>query len=250
MPGVLLGHEGGMYRIWNMTKREVNVSKQVLIDETKYPAMTEGMKTKERSQVRCDNFKEDLNSSEPLLSIGNHAKSISIGEKVAADSRTVEDQDNQVNCNTTDVGDEEGHRYPQRLRKEPKRLVSNAVRRGNEEDMPTLRMAMESDEATFWKTAVKEELRSLENGKTWDIVDRPRNGTVIHCIWVLRKERNADGDLSRYKARLVICGNQDNAALTQTFVPVVDFTVVRLILAVAAQKGWLIHQVDYSIAFL
>ena len=44
--------------------------------------------------------------------------------------------------------------------------------------------------------------------------------------------------------------NQESETLTETFAPVVDFTIVRLVLAIAAQKNWHIHQVDYSSAFL
>lgn len=35
-----------------------------------------------------------------------------------------------------------------------------------------------------------------------------------------------------------------------TFAPVVDIAVVRLLLAIAAQKEWLVHQIGYSNAFL
>lgn len=84
----------------------------------------------------------------------------------------------------------------------------------------------------------------------WEIVDLPKKSKDIFCMWILKKNRTAEGEISRYKARLVICDNQDDATLVNTFSPVMDFTVVRLILAVASQKGWLIHQVYYSNAFI
>lgn len=42
----------------------------------------------------------------------------------------------------------------------------------------------------------------------------------------------------------------DDACLVGTFVPVVNFTVVRLLLATAAQNKSKVHQVDYSSVFL
>ena len=81
-------------------------------------------------------------------------------------------------------------------------------------------------------------------------MDRPHGEKVIHCKWVLKRKRNADGDVVKHKARLVICGNFDEDPIKSTFAPVVDFTIVRLLLAIAAQKKWHVHQVDYSNAFL
>ena len=129
-------------------------------------------------------------------------------------------------------------RYPRRVRFAPDRYVANAARRGaHDDDMPTLRMAMESPDALEWKKAIKSELNSLEKNRTWDIVDKPSKARAIFCKWVLKKKRTADGEISRYKARLVICGNLDNSPIAHTFAPVVDFTIVRLVLAIAAQKS-------------
>ena len=85
-------------------------------------------------------------------------------------------------------------RYPKRVRFAPDRYVANAARRGaHDDDMPTLRMAMESPEALEWKKAIKSELDSLEKNRTWDIVDKPSKARAIFCKWVLKKKRTADG---------------------------------------------------------
>lgn len=246
MAGILLGHEGGMYRVWDIKRRAITVSKHVVFDETLYPATTQDCKAKTDSEGTCDDFVIDLNDTVPILPVGQPVDGNMSNDAAPTTWLSSEEADKQGDSAIDAVE----HRYPRRDRKAPERLVANTVRRGNYEDMPTLRMAMESDESKKWKIAVKEELRSLEESNTWDIVDRPKKGNVIRCMWVLKKKRNADGEVSRYKARLVICGNQDKETLTHTFAPVVDFTVVRLILAVSAQRRWLIHQVDYSNAFL
>lgn len=67
---------------------------------------------------------------------------------------------------------------------------------------------------------------------------------MLHCMWLLKKKITADGKLSPYKARLVVCGNEDDVPSALTFAPVVDVTVVRLILSVAKQNRWLIDHVD------
>ena len=53
---------------------------------------------------------------------------------------------------------------------------------------------------------MNEELISLENTHTWDIVSLPENKHAIGCKWVYKVKLNADGTLKRYKARLVAKG--------------------------------------------
>ena len=81
-------------------------------------------------------------------------------------------------------------------------------------------------------------------------MDKPRNEMILNCKRILKRKRSSSGRIVRYKARLRISGNQDDADIDHTFAPVVYFTIVRLILSIAAQMGWLIHQIDYDNAFV
>ena len=53
---------------------------------------------------------------------------------------------------------------------------------------------------------MKDEYNALISNKTWVLVPRPTNVNVVNCIWLFKKKFNADGSLSRYKARLVANG--------------------------------------------
>ena len=236
-PGILLGHENGMYRVWDLDRKEIRVSKHVIVDESIFPgAQLQGSKDEESSE------------SEVSISL-NEAGTLPTDEK--SSRNTVEAYEESSGTEVQGDGASSERRYPRRTRVAPDRYVASTARRGvHNEDMPTLRMAMESDDAENWKVAIQSELNSLQKTGTWSFVDKPKNAKAILCKWVLKKKRKADGEVSRYKARLVICGNLDNAPIAHTFAPVVDFTVVRLVLAVAAQRKWLVHQVDYSNAFL
>ena len=244
MPGILLGHENGLCRVWNLEREEVNQSKHVVVDETVFPGrnIVKSEKEEESDELYV---KFNLNDTveQPFASSAvQHTEEI----PDVIDQTIPAEYDEQSSKEET-----QERRYPKRVRFAPDRYVANAARRGaHDDDMPTLRMAMESPEALEWKKAIKSELDSLEKNRTWDIVDKPSKARAIFCKWVLKKKRTADGEISRYKARLVICGNLDNSPIAHTFAPVVDFTIVRLVLAIAAQKRWLIHQVDYSNAFL
>lgn len=57
-----------------------------------------------------------------------------------------------------------------------------------------------------WEEAIKEELKSLNENQTWEIVQMPKNKNIVDCKWVLTIKNDSDGNLTRYKARLVAKG--------------------------------------------
>ena len=61
----------------------------------------------------------------------------------------------------------------------------------------------------------------VENG-TWQVVDRSPETKPLHSKWVYKKKQDANGNLVRYKARLVACGNEQTYGKDyfDTFAPV------------------------------
>ncbi|KAH0811545.1 hypothetical protein GEV33_011246 [Tenebrio molitor] len=49
-------------------------------------------------------------------------------------------------------------------------------------------------EKVEWQCAMKEELKSLNENDTWELVDMPKNGTVVKNKWVFKKKYNSDGE--------------------------------------------------------
>lgn len=116
----------------------------------------------------------------------------------------------------------------------------------------TLNEALKSEYASQWKCAADAEYRSLLENNTWELVDLPPGQKAIDCKWVFRVKYDEDGQIERFKGRLVAKGFQQIYGIDydETFSPVVRFTSIRALLAVAVSRGMYIHQMDVITAFL
>ena len=103
-----------------------------------------------------------------------------------------------------------------------------------------------------WDDAMNEEMAALEANDTWELVSLPKGKKAIGCKWVYKVKHKADGTIERYKARLVAKGYAQTYGIDyeETFAPVAKMATVRAVIAVAASKGWIMHQMDVKNAFL
>lgn len=110
----------------------------------------------------------------------------------------------------------------------------------------------EANNSADWQLAMQQELKALETNKTWDVVKLPQGKRPIGSKWVYKVKLKADGSVERYKARLLAKGyNQvEGIDFFDSFSPVAKSVTVRLLLALAAKYGWLLHQCDVNNAFL
>ncbi|RVW73427.1 Retrovirus-related Pol polyprotein from transposon TNT 1-94 [Vitis vinifera] len=103
-----------------------------------------------------------------------------------------------------------------------------------------------------WKAAIDEEVRALEKNGTWEITDLPRGKKPVGCKWIFTVKYKSDGNVDRYKARLVAKGFTQSYGIDyqETFAPVAKLNTVRVLLSLAANLDWSLHQLDVKNAFL
>ncbi|KAL5758013.1 hypothetical protein ACOSP7_020624 [Xanthoceras sorbifolium] len=103
-----------------------------------------------------------------------------------------------------------------------------------------------------WKNAVLEELGALQRNKTWDITELPKGKQAVGCKWVFTVKHKADGSVERYKARLVAKGFTQTYGIDygETFAPVAKLNTIRVLLSLAVNLNWKLHQMDVKNAFL
>ena len=87
---------------------------------------------------------------------------------------------------------------------------------------------------------MKEELDALYQNKTWTLVPRTSKAIIIGSKWVYRTKYHVDGNVKRFKARLIAKGYTQIPSLDfgETFSPVVKPTTIRVIISLAVHFGW------------
>ncbi|CAI7834779.1 unnamed protein product [Closterium sp. NIES-53] len=116
----------------------------------------------------------------------------------------------------------------------------------------TLKEALESSDAEEWRKAMESELKSIEENGTWELVELPEGRKAITSKLLFKIKSDANGNIERYKSRLVAKGYQQKEKVDykELFAPVVKPTTLRTLLAGAAIKGWVVKQMDVTTAFL
>ncbi|CAI7755522.1 unnamed protein product [Closterium sp. NIES-54] len=120
------------------------------------------------------------------------------------------------------------------------------------EESATLKEALESSDAEEWKKAMESELKSIEENGTWELVELPEGRKAITSKWLFKIKSDANGNIERYKSRLVAKGYQQKEKVDskELFAPVVKPTTLRTLLAGAAIKEWVVKQMHVTTAFL
>ncbi|XP_075076395.1 uncharacterized protein LOC142163043 [Nicotiana tabacum] len=102
------------------------------------------------------------------------------------------------------------------------------------------------------RTSKPPEIQALEDNRTWEIVGLPAWKQAIGSKGVYKIKYKANGEIERYKSRLVAKGYNKKEGLDyhETFSPVANMVSIRTIISIAAAKGWPLSQLDVSNAFL
>jgi hypothetical protein len=117
------------------------------------------------------------------------------------------------------------------------------------EEPPTFAAA---EREASWRAAMTEEIDSIVDNSTWELVELPPGHQAIGLKWVFKVKSDEHGNVIRHKARLVAKGYVQRAGIDfdEVFAPVARMESVRLMLALAAHEGWEVHHMDVKSAFL
>jgi hypothetical protein len=103
-----------------------------------------------------------------------------------------------------------------------------------------------------WERAMLEEVNSLKQNKTWELVDRPKDRRVLSGKWVFKLKRGPHGEILRHKSRWVVRGftQEEGIDYEETFASVVKPMSYKALFAIGAALDFEIEQMDVKTAFL
>ena len=207
-------------------------------------------KSKTFRKIRCVKFTDKFAQPKPILQSESQQVPSVVGLPLP-DVGPLELQD------TGDTQNVEVRRNPPRDRKKPKRYddtVANlsvdycyrcaAIPRSYKE-------AISSDESCYWKKAMQKEIDSLRENNTFELVPWPDDQTVISGRWLFAYKLHPHGD-ENHKARYVCKGYEQvfEVDYLETFSATPRRTTIRIVIQKAKQENMIVHQMDFSTAYL
>ena len=115
-----------------------------------------------------------------------------------------------------------------------------------DDDSLTYSQVTSSPDRDKWLSAIRNELNSLMKARTWRYVQMPSAANLVGCKWIFKIKRDKDGDITKFKARLVARGFTQvyGVDYAETYAPVARYASIRLIIALAAHYNWELHQIS------
>jgi hypothetical protein len=103
-----------------------------------------------------------------------------------------------------------------------------------------------------WRDAMQAELGSIKSNGTWELSALPPGHCAIGLKWVFKVKNDPQGNIIKHKARLVAKGyaQREGVDFEEVFAPVARIETVRLLIAIAAQRGWKVHHMNVKSTFL
>nr|GEU58068.1 copia protein [Tanacetum cinerariifolium] len=103
-----------------------------------------------------------------------------------------------------------------------------------------------------WIEAMQEELLQFKLKEVWTLVDLPHGKRAIGSKWVFKNKLDEKGIMIMNKARLVAQGHTQEEGIDydEVFAPVAKIEAIRLFLAYASFKEFMVYQMDVKSAFL
>ena len=111
---------------------------------------------------------------------------------------------------------------------------------------------MANEHKEKWQSAMQDEMDSLHENYTYDLVELPKGKRALRNKWVYKVKTGEVDNTPRYKAHIVVKGFQQKRGVNfdKIFALVVKMTSARTVLGIAASMNLEIEQFDVKITFL
>lgn len=259
---IMMGYTSsiGSYRLWDIERRKVVIGRHVTFNERELlggGAIIELPSSETAPDVTTEkeSTKHELNDSEVFEDAEERAD-----DDEADDHGANQDDTGNIEDDANDADENGALRRGTRRRRPPQYFhdidfnahYALSAETFVDDDPKTIREAKERSDWPQWQEAVNSEYNALIENETWSICDLPKDRTAVTCKWVFKLKRSANGEIDKYKARLVARGfsQREGFDYNETYSPVAKLTTLRILLSVANHTRMIIHQMDVKSAFL
>ncbi|GJS79356.1 retrovirus-related pol polyprotein from transposon TNT 1-94 [Tanacetum coccineum] len=103
-----------------------------------------------------------------------------------------------------------------------------------------------------WIESMQEELLQFKRLDVWVLVPPPDNIKPLTLKWLFKNKHDEENTVIRNKTRLVVRGyrQEEGIDFEESFAPVARMEAIRIFLAYAAHKSFIVFQMDVKTAFL
>lgn len=250
------GDEEFGYRLWDPVKKKLVRSRDVVFHENEIVGDIGGEKFTTDGGIEV--------TPESIPTDGVTGGGIQDSEQ--------EDEESVVGDQETNVDDdhEEGVEQGEPENPIPPEGIEPQLRRSTRECQPSTRypssdyilITNEGEPESFqnvqscgdkdcWMKAMQEEMNSLKKNDTYELTKLPKGKRTLKNKWVYKLKKD-DGNLVRYKARLVVKGFSQKKGIDfdEIFSPVVKMSSIRVVLGLVASLNLELEQLDVKTAFL
>ena len=270
--GIFIGYSNGdAYKVYYHESKEFEISNDVRFDETDFNWKTNKNQEESSTQFNLDTLFST--QREPKVDIiedasNNNSQQINHNTATEHDLSVNNNPQHMSNNNNSDMPNVEDLTYyppekrtSQRKRNAPDRfspeagiaLLTRYALGISDSNLPdNYKEAIQHPEKDKWVEAMRKELEDLKRRNVLEITTAPKGIKTIPCRWVYDRKRNSIGDILRHRARLVAKGFMQRYGIhfIEVFCPVVKYTTVRLVFAIATNNNWIIIRIDVRRAFL
>lgn len=247
-----VGYSKTGYRLWDEENEQLIIARDVKFNEASQQSTVVIINSNQPSQVD-----PKVESDEETESIDSEQETESID--IQEENEEIDEPTTPIKQQTPQVSQGAPVKRTRCGRKviPPKRYLDKDF----ETDLVLLSMindASESfsavkgrDDEREWQEAINDEINSLAENDTWEIVKAPKKVKLINSRWIFKRKTEADGS-TRCRARLVAKGFMQRSGLdySETYSPVARLPTIRLLLAIAVKNRYFVWHLDVKTAFL
>lgn len=213
------GTSNGSYRLWDETKNKLVMGRNVTFNED---SILKRAKMIDVADSEAEQFKQEIN--EPDTENDNSSISHGVLEdtgyfrdnthSIVMDDAGDNNENHDVDMDNIGDDNENELRRSTRTRRQPERYgewttyahYALSAEQFVQNDPITLMEAKKRDDWPKWHEAIQNEYQSLIKNGTWTLCELPKGRNAISCKWVFKIKYKADGQIDKYKARLVARG--------------------------------------------